>query len=536
MHSEDEPLRARLDGEGAESFGNFRLTGIDGRLRTVLTEEALRLERNDGKGMRIQIASIISLRLIPIAPVPNGFAVLSALLLLYGLRIAPPSLMPYTTAGSVLTLGLWMLLRKDTIVIETAIGDRYRLQGNSESLKQLKRYLDRMMDGSTLEEVQDELRINRPTSTPFSMDLDMQESNEKNLADALAAHVDIGGFLNSEPEIETPILNEQRVDPTAAFLTDWRDSLPSPEETSYGMFGEAQRNRATNALRTSQSEVRSASTAFESPPSSIDTNDGGGIFGSLFDEPVATSEPAPEYGRPSIEDDLASARRSYDEFSMNIPSHNTGLLPIPTSTPVERTLSSSEMIRRAQNEFGPYDSAALPAPSREAVRDECRTDGLVASARRIEIEEMDIIDAEIIEDKTTNPLLEESPMIHRMLQGGEKKGRIIVRPRKQSPSRTILGLVPPFRQRATRRRAMSILRLRSDQEHQAQRVEHLQDSIRSDGAENVVNDGVTKAMESINATLDQNQNNPPESITLAEMRATRPDGKESQYPGIRRFG
>tara|TARA_B100000287_G_C19987923_1_gene525271 strand:- start:231 stop:482 length:252 start_codon:yes stop_codon:yes gene_type:complete len=83
---------------------------------------------------------------------------------------------------------------------------------------------------------------------------------------------------------------------------------------------------------------------------------------------------------------------------------------------------------------------------------------------------------------------------------------------------------------------MSILRLRSDQEHQAQRVEHLQDSIRSDGSENVVNDGVTKAMESINATLDQNQNNPPESITLAEMRATRPDGKESQYPGIRRFG
>ena len=107
MHSEDEPLRARSDGEGAESFGNFRLTGMDGRLRTVLTEEALRLERSDGRGIRIQIKSIISLRLIPIAPVPNGFAVLSALLLLYGLRIAPPSLMPYTTAGSVLTLGLW---------------------------------------------------------------------------------------------------------------------------------------------------------------------------------------------------------------------------------------------------------------------------------------------------------------------------------------------------------------------------------------------------------------------------------------------
>ena len=535
MHSEDEPLRARSDGEGAESFGNLRLTGIDGRLRTVLTEESLRLERSDGKGIRIQIASIISLRLIPIAPVPNGFAVLSALLLLYGLRIAPPSLMPYTTAGSVLTLGLWMLLRKDTVVIETAIGDRYRLQGNSESLKRLKRYLDRMMDGSTLEEVQDELRINRPTSTPFSIDLDMQESNEKNLADALAAHVNIGGFLNSEAEIETPTLNE-RVDPTAAFLTDWRDSLPGPEETSYGMFGEAQRNRATNALRTSQFEVKNASTAFEAPPSSIDTNDGGGIFGSLFDEPVTTSEPTPEYGRPSIEEDLASARRSYEEFSMNIPTQNTGLLPVPISTPVERPLSSSEMIRRAQNEFGPYDSVSLPAPSTDAVRDECRTDGLVASARRIEIQEMDIIDAEIIEHRTADPLFEESPMIHRMLQGNEKKGRIIVRPRKPNPSRTILGLVSPFRQRAVRRRAMSILRLRSDQEHQAQRVEHLQDSMRSDGSENVVNDGVTRAMESINATLEQNQSNPPESITLAEMRATRPDGKESQYPGIRRFG
>jgi hypothetical protein len=96
MHSEDEPLRARLDGEGAESFGNLRLTGIDGRLRTILSNEALRLERSDGKGYRIQITSMISLRLISTASVPNGFAVISALLLLYGLRIAPPSLMPYT--------------------------------------------------------------------------------------------------------------------------------------------------------------------------------------------------------------------------------------------------------------------------------------------------------------------------------------------------------------------------------------------------------------------------------------------------------
>ena len=221
---------------------------------------------------------------------------------------------------------------------------------------------------------------------------------------------------------------------------------------------------------------------------------------------------------------------------MNTPSHNTGLLPAPISTPVERPMSSSEMIRRAQNEFGPYESATLPAPSRDAVRDECRMDGLVASARRIEIQEMDIIDAEVIENKTTDPLLEESPMILRMLQGGEKKGRIIIRSKKPGPSRTILGLVPPFRQRAVRRRAMSILRLRSDQDHQAQRVEHLQDSIRSEGAVRDVNDGVNKAMESINATLDQNQDAPAESITLAEMRATRPDGKESQYPGLRRFG
>ena len=43
-------------------------------------------------------------------------------------------------------------------------------------------------------------------------------------------------------------------------------------------------------------------------------------------------------------------------------------------------------------------------------------------------------------------------------------------------------------------------------------------------------------MVSINATLEHKQDAPPESITFAEMRATRPDGKESQYPGLRRFG
>ena len=85
MHSEDGPIGVRPEEDDAESFGSLRLVGNEGRFRTTISDEGLKLYRSDGRGIRLSLSALESIRITSKAAIPWGWAVFSMLLLIYGI-------------------------------------------------------------------------------------------------------------------------------------------------------------------------------------------------------------------------------------------------------------------------------------------------------------------------------------------------------------------------------------------------------------------------------------------------------------------
>tara|TARA_B100001115_G_C15428575_1_gene201134 strand:- start:187 stop:441 length:255 start_codon:yes stop_codon:yes gene_type:complete len=84
---------------------------------------------------------------------------------------------------------------------------------------------------------------------------------------------------------------------------------------------------------------------------------------------------------------------------------------------------------------------------------------------------------------------------------------------------------------------MGLLRLRSDQDHQAQRSSFgIETTSRNSGGEKR-SDGYSAAMESITATISEREtSNDTNFLKLEEMNPTKNSEDNSQYPGMRRIG
>jgi len=99
-----------------------------------------------------------------------------------------------------------------------------------------------------------------------------------------------------------------------------------------------------------------------------------------------------------------------------------------------------------------------------------------------------------------------------------------------------MNLLRSFRPQNATRRAMGLLRLRSDQDYQAQRSAAIGSMTRNHGKESN-EDGYSAAMESIAATISQRDYVAPASnLKLDEMNPTKNSEDDSQYPGMRRLG
>ena len=84
---------------------------------------------------------------------------------------------------------------------------------------------------------------------------------------------------------------------------------------------------------------------------------------------------------------------------------------------------------------------------------------------------------------------------------------------------------------------MRLLRLRSDQDHQAQRSSlGIETASRNSGGERR-GDGYSAAMESIAATISEHEvSNDTNFLRLEDMNPTKNSEDNSQYPGMRRLG
>ena len=465
MHSEDGPIGVRPEEEDAESFGSLRLVGNEGRFRTTISDEGLKLSRSDGRGIRLNLSALESIRMTSKAAIPWGWAVFSMLLLVYGIRLAPQGFNIYPLGISGAIIIIWLVYRKDQLMIDTKNGDRYRILGRTENLIRLSQFLEMMMDGLSLSDARAEIRIDSTLEPSLHDEFVSRMNNEMDLAKALATHTGIGGFrdINNEvSEVQTFEKNEFSFDATLFDLPNSTFSTQQSNEKmpETGIFGLAHRERSNLALTGVNEEFRNASNAFDAPDYNEESAiSDGGIFGDLFGS-IEEKESTPiisNYGRPSIQEDLELAQKTYAEVT-SLNNQEDRYLPVP-----KRPLSSMQLIRQAQDQFSPT-SSILPPPTSEAVREECRSSGLVADAKKNEI-----VEAELINKDETQDELSDYPSFSRMLRRPAHQSRLVIKEPTGTRSSTVINLLRAFNPHRASRRAMGLLRLRSDQDHQAQR-------------------------------------------------------------------
>lgn len=536
MHSEDGPIGVRPEEDDAESFGSLRLVGNEGRFRTTISDEGLKLYRSDGRGIRLSLSALESIRITSKAAIPWGWAVFSMLLLIYGIRLAPPGFNIYPIAISIAIILIWLVFRKDQLIIDTKNGDRYRVLGRTENLIRLNQFLEMMLDGLSLSETRAEIRVNSTLEPSLHDEFVSRMNSEMDLAKALATHTGIGGFRendNATSEVQTFEKNEFSFDATLFDLPNPTFSTQGSTEKmpETGIFGSAHRERSNVALASTNEEFRNASNAFDAPNyNEQSTISDGGIFGDLFGS-IEEKESTPitsNYGRPSIQEDLELAQKTYAEVT-SLNQQEERHLPVPT-----RPLSSMQLIRQAQDQFAP-SSSILPPPTSEAVREECRSVGLVADAKKNEIIEAELISQDS-KDEMPNEL-KEYPSFSRMLRRPDHQSRLVIKRPTRNRSSTVINLLRSFNPQRASRRAMGLLRLRSDQDHQAQRSSlAIEASSRNSGGEKR-GDGYSAAMESITATISERDTSIDTNLLkLEDLNPTKNSEDNSQYPGMRRLG
>jgi len=306
--------------------------------------------------------------------------------------------------------------------------------------------------------------------------------------------------------------------------------------------------------------------AFSDAMGSFDLFEEGGIF----DTPPSSSSPqSPSYSQPESgfdfslfdDDPIGDSSRAAGSTSMaNSPTTNYSppTSHAPARTAPSRPPSSSEMIRSARSRHAtavtnPANSGwGLPTPNEAAVREECKP-GLVKTAKAQSAWQGDIPKTRALSAPAVDPdrFEDEFPAVSK-LANSMSNGRVrsaIGRPKKQNWLASLLSPSPPRRDYAevygdedggehqgdARFRSSQLLRLRSDQDHQAdvavrarQMTSAPPPSSARDALDGVIT-RVSKGEEREPAIL-------PESgeLRFAQLRPTSQKG-DGRLPGIRKL-
>ena len=218
----------------------------------------------------------------------------------------------------------------------------------------------------------------------------------------------------------------------------------------------------------------------------------------------------------------------------------------------DRVRSSSQMIKRAHEEFGapsePYSGALLPPPTDEAVRQECRA-GVVRQARaRQELRSQGSSELAI---QVAN--LEDYPALNKL--ASTMSGTRATNSNRNSGasggwlSRLLSPSISLHRRGSGKRASSEIeterfqtsqhMRLRSDQDHQAE----LTSRIRAMRNTNIGTSTAKDKLDSIVRNLSGERNEraimidgPNDSLKFSQLKPTSSNDDTNPLPGLRRLG
>ena len=548
------------DEEKSELFGNLSLVGSGGRFVAVLTKRQLTLERFDGHGIRLSLASISRMRHMKVPLFPSGTVPLGLLAIYLGTSVLMPPYAMVAMAGGSLTLLGYVLSRTSVLAVETEAGDRHIISGSEGVLLRLCLMVDRVRHGSTIEEARMGLE---------HIDAELP---------AYPAFTDAGGGL-PEPKGLLELPEEE------SFLA----TVPEPESHFTGFSAPTPPSTTAPAAASTEpifpweSEVVAADTVPTYEPPSVPQEEARSAYERAwgreeapqwYEEKPAGSRIDSALGEAAVGMDLFGEGGIFDAETPA--SYSPPTTPSPTAShpapetgvgsyinaagpPVveARQPTSSQMIRRAQGRFGetgPYTGPSLPAPTDSAIREECRP-GVVKQARARQALLGSGGSSQSVLDASS---LEEFPGLSRIATS-MSSGRVRAPRRKafRKPSwiSALLGATTPAirntdgtyaseysdedgqeARSGTRFQSSQHIRLRSDQDHQADVAVRARQGPANPPA------SAKDAMDRLVGRVSGEEERVPTELTgqdgglrFSQLRRTSSKGDPHPLPGIRRL-
>lgn len=198
MH-DSEQLQTLRDGGDVEVFSALKMAGFEGRVKGILCERELLLERKTGHTLHLKLTSIARLKHHHSSLLPR-WVLIMGLSSIYGawrVFVGQPAL-ALLSFGIASTL-VFFLGRRPTITLDTTSGDCHIIYGNDASLMRLTYITKRLRDGASLEEARVGLELlvrenDYPSTSPIENGLVAAERPN------LVAPSALGMFLSDNEE------------------------------------------------------------------------------------------------------------------------------------------------------------------------------------------------------------------------------------------------------------------------------------------------------------------------------------------------
>ena len=530
----------------SELVGGLYLVGARGKFCALITERQLTIERFDGKGVRLDLSAIDRMRHLKIPMLPSGSILLGLIAIYLGITtiVAPISWLAVGTGASIILANV--VSRYSILAIETGSGDRHLISGSESNLLKLCLIVDRVRHGSPIEEallglenLESEVPVfpsirdatgqlgqqSRVSLPEYFPPIDLAQERKEDLQAKTGFGIEEKSDFFSFPSVEDFSKPEEVREPEIREASHAQESGSSTKQNAYERaWGVTEAPNWYQEKEEPSISDNRIDTAFSDAAKGLDMFAPGG----LFDSEASTESVGNDMGLFDFDRDLVAVEE------------------------VDKLQSSAQMIKRAHEEFGapsePYSGALLPPPTDEAVRQECRA-GVVRQARaRQELRSRRSSELGI---QTTN--LEDYPALNKLAStmSGTGTTKSIRRrgssggwlSRLLSPSSSLDGRVSGKRTSSEieteRFQTSQHMRLRSDQDHQAELTSRIRTLRNTNIGSSTAKDKLDSIVRNLSGERNENAvtiDGPNDSLKFSQLKPTSSRDDPNPLPGLRRLG
>ena len=530
----------------SELVGGLYLVGARGKFCALITERQLTIERFDGKGVRLDLSAIDRMRHLKIPMLPSGSILLGLIAIYLGITtiVAPISWLAVGTGASIILANV--VSRYSILAIETGSGDRHLISGSESNLLKLCLIVDRVRHGSPIEEA--------------LLGLENLESE----VPVFPSIRDATGQLGQQSQVSLPeyfppmdLAQERKEDLQAetGFGTEEKSDLfgfPTVVD-----FSEPEEDREREIREASQSQQSSSSTKQNAYERAWGVTEAPNWYQEKEEPSISDNRIDTAFSDAAKGLDMFAPGGLFDsEASTESVGNDMGLFDFDRDVvavqEVDKLQSSAQMIKRAHEEFGapsePYSGALLPPPTDEAVRQECRA-GVVRKARaRQELRSRRSSELGI---QTTN--LEDYPALNKLASTMSGTGATKSIRRRGSSGGWLSRLLSPSSSldgRESGKRTSSEIeterfqtsqhmRLRSDQDHQAELTSRIRTMRNTNIGSSTAKDKLDSIVRNLSGERNENAvtiDGPNDSLKFSQLKPTSSRDDPNPLPGLRRLG